>query len=148
MKKSGNFVLMESKDLLTLCGGIIIAYVSYLTGKYKDRAETRSKLKVEYYKEFLIARNLILTSPKSERIITLQDHQRFSDITNSVMIVASPQVAKALQEFRVESSMSNKENTTREKQDVLYSQLIKEMRKDIGVSNRGLDDFIFYSWSN
>ena len=138
---------MESKDILALFGGIIIAYVSYLTGKYKDRAEARNKLKVEYYKEFLIARNLVLTSPKSEREISKQDHQRFCDITNSVMIVASPEVTKALQEFRIETSMSNKPNTTTEKQDILYSQLIKAMRKDIGVSNRGLDEFLIYSWS-
>jgi len=112
--------------LASLAGAIL----SFWFSQRRERAGDWRKVKFEHYREFMTALSGITGSDA-----TPDGHRRFALASNTVQLVASKQVIEALHSFRDEISASNPRRSG-DKHDVLLSALIREIRADLGLSQK------------
>lgn len=134
---------MDTTLLVAIITGfvtILTVGLSYVFSRRKDREDARRNLKIKYYEEFIKAMSEIVVPPSTSNNAykpSPNANKHFSDISNSLMIVASPKVILALYDL---FEIIEKVNQNREIQEARLTALIKAIREDIGDSNEGFDD--------
>jgi len=120
--------------LIAASGAIVLAGASYWFTKKRERdAELRNE-KLEHYKDFVASLSGIISGEGSP------DGQRaFSRASNKLNLVAPQAVLQALQLFQQEIKTSNSKRSN-ERHDVLMSCLFYEIRKDLGVVPKDIED--------
>lgn len=106
------------------------ALASIVFSLRREQAGDWRKVKFKHYREFMAALSGITGSDA-----TPDGQRRFALVSNTVQLVASREVIEALHAFRNEISASNPRRS-RDKHDVLLSALIREIRADLGLSQR------------
>ncbi len=119
---------MDTKVIVALVGGcaaISAPAISYYLTKKQERAVARHNLKLSQYQEFVdaLAGNIDGES-------TDESQQRFSRATNTMYLIASNNVLRAMHLYREEIRASNP-NRSIEAHDRLLSLLVWEIRRDL-----------------
>lgn len=114
--------------LIALFGSVLVAALTYWSTKLREREAEWRKEKLAYYKTFIESLSGIVEGDSSP-----DGHKSFAKATNNLLLFAPHTVIRALNEFRNEISISNK-NRTQEEHDRLLAVLLDAMRRDIGVS--------------
>lgn len=98
----------------------------YLTKQKEREAAWRAK-KLAYYEEFFGAASGIVGdgAPQDAKI-------RFATAVNNLHLIGSTSVIKALRAFTDEIAQTNAASMTKERHDQLWSQLVWEIRADLG----------------
>jgi len=98
----------------------------YLTKQKEREAAWRAK-KLAYYEEFFGAASGIVgdNTPREAKI-------RFAAAVNNLHLIGSADVIKALHAFTDEIAQSNAAHMTKERHDQLWSQLVWQIRADLG----------------
>jgi hypothetical protein len=114
-------------SLPTMLGGLLIAAATYWFTKKKEREAEWRKEKLVYYKEFIESLSGVVEGDS-----TPEGHRAFAKSVNNMMLFAPQNVLNALYKYRDATGIS-KMPFTRELHDKLLSELMYEIRKDIGV---------------
>lgn len=116
----------------------VVAVITYLLTKRREHEADWRKLKFGQYQELLAAMSGI-----TEGRSTPEAQARYSDAVNSMSLVASPSVLRALHAFQSEISCQNTKRSL-EKHDHLLGALIRAMRSDmLPRGSRDADDIEF-----
>ena len=114
--------------LLTGLIGIFLAGITYWFTKKRERDAELRKVKLEYYKEFVLSLSGIMEGEDSP-----EGHRAFSRTSNNLMLIAPQHVLVALHAYRSELDLDEaKRNDVRETQ--LFSKLLYEIRRDLQIS--------------
>ena len=126
---------MTPETTTIVVGGLTAAVSAFsaltavvITSIYFRRREHEAdwrKMKANQYQGFIIALSGVVRGRES-----LEAHLRYADAVNSINIVASAQVLKALTAFQKEVSYINS-NRSDERHDKLLEIVIQAMRNDI-----------------
>ncbi len=128
---------------ISALGGLLIAAVSYVFTKKKERDAEWRKEKLGYYKSFV--RSL---SGATESESSPEGKKQFAVAVNDLMLFAPQKVIEALSLLLDEIKVSNP-NKSQEKHDELLSRLMFEIRKDLGVKpNDDLESFRVTIWAS
>jgi hypothetical protein len=106
---------------------VIVAALSYLFTKMKEREADWRKWKYEQYKEFMVSISGIVagdSTPESNRV--------FAKACNTLHLIGSKGVLDALHAYQDEARFSNP-NHSAAKEAVLLSRLVWEVRKDVEI---------------
>ncbi|MDR3723068.1 MAG: hypothetical protein P4K83_01085 [Terracidiphilus sp.] len=109
-----------SEEFLNTASAIILAAAVYLFAKWKEREADWRKWKYDKYANLVVS-----MSGVAESHPTWENRLAFAKAVNDVQLIASPRVSDALQ--AVLKDLSN---------NTLLSELIWEIRRDLGVSLR------------
>jgi hypothetical protein len=113
--------------IITAAGAILLAGASYLFTKMREREIELRKEKLAHYKEFVISLSGVISgeyTPDSQR--------QFALACNKLNLIAPQSVIRALQKFQQEIKITN-DTRSQEAHDRLMSELLYEMRKDLGI---------------
>ncbi len=145
---------MDSAIILACVSGVIgicAASWTYFLTKRKDREEERRKLKIEYYKDFILSVSHTVMNPAflnvPEEVAKIADaEKKFSDSCNTLIIVAPKKVVDALYDLRKE--IMTPDPSRLNVQQKLYTKLLFAIREDIGIRNNDFnrDEFTFILW--
>jgi hypothetical protein len=114
--------------IISAVTSVLGAAVSFFFSMRKEREADWRKIKFEHYREFMAALSSIVGADA-----TPEGHLRYAQACNTVQLIASKQVIKALHNFRNETAVSNL-NWSQERHDELLSVLIRNIRLDLGIS--------------
>ena len=117
-----------SSELLTIISSIFAAGSVYVFTKWRERESEWRKDKREYYKTFIAS-----FSENVEGDATEEGKLAFNRATNNLSLIAPQRVVEALIAYRKEISFSNT-NRQQDRHDELFSRLLYEMRRDLGIS--------------
>jgi len=115
--------------ILPFVGGIFGAVLTYILAGRKEHAGDWRKLKLEQYREFILALSGIVEGRSNE---TAQ--LRYADAANAMMLVAPAPVYQALQAFLTHNSSTNLPSWRRDEHDRLLNILVRAMRMDTDPS--------------
>lgn len=113
--------------LLGLFGSILVAVFTYWSTKKRERDAEWRKEKIVYYKSFVESLSGIVEGNEIP-----EGHKLYAKATNNLLLFAPQSVIEALNAFRLENSVSNKDRS-QEKHDALLAALLLAVRQDIGV---------------
>jgi hypothetical protein len=133
---------MVSGTIATLFASITtvaVASLTYWLTKQKEREAQLRTEKLEHYKAFVVSLTGILEGESRD-----QDQKAFAKACNNLLMFAPQPVLEALRGFQEESRASNP-NKSRENHDRVLSELLLEIRKDLGVSPKD-DPETFRAW--
>ena len=135
---------MDTAVVVAVISGLVAVitptFAFYLT-KARERAADRHQRKFEQYQELLAAIGSIVGTDA-----TPQGHRRFAAACNTLSLMASVGVIRALRAYQDEIRVSNPHKSD-EKHDALYSKLVWEIRKDLGIPGpRRTEDFSVRLW--
>lgn len=125
--------------IITAAGAILLAGASYLFTKMREREIELRKEKLAHYKEFVISLSGIISgeyTPDSQR--------QFALACNKLNLIAPQSVIRALRKFQQEIKITN-DTRSQEAHDRLMSELLYEMRKDLGIKPK--DKKILLLWA-
>jgi protein required for attachment to host cells len=108
----------------------VTAGLTYLFTKHREREADWRKMKLDLYKEYVAALSGIV-----EGRDTPEGHIRYADAVNSLTLVASPQVLKALYAY-LDYTISRNTDKSRESHDEFLTGLVKTLRRDVYPSDR------------
>lgn len=112
-------------EIIAASSAIVVAAVSYLFTKSKERAADWRKWKYEQYKEFVISMSGVLgTDP------TQEGRWSFAKACNTLHLTGSKGVLAGLHALLEEIGNST---PNKSRHDALLSRLIWEIRKDVGM---------------
>lgn len=114
-------------SLVGLFGSICVAAFTYWATKQREQQAEWRKEKLGYYKSFVESISGIVEGDDSP-----EGHKFYAKTTNNLLLFAPQSVISALNAFRAEIAISNK-NRSQEKHDVLFAELMLAIRKDVGV---------------
>jgi hypothetical protein len=117
--------------LLGLFGSILVAVFTYWSTKQRERDAEWRKEKIVYYKSFVESLSGIVEGNEIP-----EGHKLYAKATNNLLLFAPQSVIEALNAFRLENSVSNKDRS-QEKHDALLAALLLAVRQDIGVHPAG-----------
>jgi hypothetical protein len=106
------------------------AAASFFFSLRREHAGDWRKVKFEHYREFMTALSSITGSDA-----TPDGHRRFAQASNTIQLIAPKRVIDALHAFREEIAVTNPSRSP-ERQAILLSKLIREIRADLGVPRR------------
>ena len=115
-------------SVYTLAVSAIVAAVSYWFTKAKDHDEDLRKLRFDFYREFVVA-----FAQMPDEHATEADRIRFNTATNAMYLVGTPEVLKALSDFRKAIGYKNElVGEQKQKQFIeTYRKLLWVIRKDL-----------------
>jgi hypothetical protein len=103
---------------------LAVAVLAHLFSKKRDRESDWRKLKLETYKEYVLALSGVVHTGRDQN-----SQRRYADAVNSFILVAPPNVLRALYAFQEEISYKN-ESRDLGKNEALFSDLARVMRLD------------------
>jgi hypothetical protein len=125
--------VISSVSVLT--GAVVTAGLTYLLTKRRERDADWRKIKLDLYKAYVIALSGVVRQNR-----TLEDQTKYADAVNSLTLVASPSVLKALYAFQDEASRHGVDDELEKRRD----DLLIALRQDIDPSHsRKAADFSF-----
>lgn len=113
--------------VITASGAVALTAASYFFTKLRERESELRKEKLDHYKEFVRSLSGIVEGDE-----TPKGHQAFAVASNSLNLIATQNVIKALQAYREEISMKNKQRSP-ERHDRLLTELFLAIRKDLNI---------------
>jgi hypothetical protein len=114
--------------IISAVASLLGAVVSLFVSMRKEKEADWRKVKFEHYREFMGGLSSIVGTDT-----TPDGHRRFAQVCNTIQLIASNQVIKALHNFRDEIAVSNP-SRSQEKHDELLSVLVRAIRADLGIS--------------
>ncbi len=114
-------------SFLGLFGSILVAVFTYWSTKQRERDAEWRKEKIVYYKAFVESLSGIVEGNE-----TPEGHKLYAKATNNLLLFVPQSVIEALNAFRLENSVSNKDRSQK-KHDALLAALLLAVRQDIGV---------------
>lgn len=114
--------------VVSASSAVVVAGLSYLFTKKREREAELRKEKLEHYKAFISSMTGNISGQS-----TGEGQRAFSQACNNLNLIAPQSVINALQEFQQEILITNK-NRSEERHDKLLSRLLYEMRKDLQVT--------------
>jgi hypothetical protein len=135
---------MDTAVVVAVISGLVAVitptFAFYLT-KARERAADRHQRKFEQYQELLAAIGSIVGTDA-----TPEGHRRFAAACNTLNLMASVGVIRALHGYQDEIRVSNPHKSD-ERHDALLGKLVWEMRKDLGISaTRHVENFSVRLW--
>ena len=125
-------------EVIASAGAVIVAALSYLFTKMKEREADWRKWKYEQYREFITA-----LSENVGPIPHLESHRNFLRASNTLNLIGSREVLLALQSLIASMNADN----PREENNARISRLIWEIRKDMRIpGNPRAEDFSARLW--
>jgi hypothetical protein len=112
----------------------ITVSLTYLLTRYRERETDWRNLKLDCYKEYFTALSGIV-----EGRDTPEGHTRYVDAVNGLVLVASPQVLKALYAYFDHTTSRNTDKSI-ELHDKLLTDLTTTMRQDVYPPDRKARD--------
>lgn len=112
----------------SIIGAVLVAGVSYLFTKWREREAQWRKVKLEYYKEYTASLSGIIEGED-----TIEGQQRFALAKNNLNLVAPQAVLQALDALHQATKKANGA-INRELHDRLLSNLFYEIRRDMRIS--------------
>ncbi len=106
---------------------VIVAALSYLFTKTKEREADWRKWKYEQYKEFMVSISGIVAGDS-----TPEGNRAFAKACNTLHLIGSKGVLDALHAYQDEARFSNP-NHLAAKEAALLSRLVWEVRKDVEI---------------
>ena len=128
--------------LVTVGGAAILAVITYGLTKKREREADLRKERLAHYKDFVASLSGIISGED-----TPDGQKAFAKACNNLNLIAPQPVIQALQAFQSEIRMSNP-NPSRERHDLLLSQLLYAMRKDLGVWPKDSESFQVGIWAS
>ena len=128
--------------LITAAGPVVLAIITYALTKSREREADVRKERLAHYKDFVASLSGIIAGEE-----TPEGQRAFARACNNLNLIAPQSVIQALQAFQHETRTSNP-NPDRERHDLLLSQLLYEMRKDLGVWPKDSKDFQVGLWAS
>jgi hypothetical protein len=126
--------------IISAAVSIIIAAGSFYLTKRAERRDALQQRKLEHYRELLCAISDLAVDGVAKR----EANQRFALAVNTIALVASPSVIKALMRFHDEVKHSNPKRTA-EGHDRSLKELLLEIRKSLELPFRDdPSDFSFH----
>ena len=123
---------MDSATLAaTISGAIPVIVVvlgaglTYFFTKRREREADWRKVKLEYYREYIAS-----VAGMVEGRATPESHLRYTDAVNTIPLVASPSVLKAIYAYEDEISVRNTERSD-SRHDELLNRVVHALRQDI-----------------
>ncbi|NVJ67376.1 MAG: hypothetical protein HWE16_12890 [Gammaproteobacteria bacterium] len=124
--------------VIAASASIIVASITYLFSKSKEREADWRKKKLEMYHELFSAISGIVDGDS-----TPEAQKQFAKSTNTLGLIASVDVIEAMQELRVATKPEN-----REKHDEVLTKFIIAVRKDMGLPLSVEPNFTYTLWSS
>ena len=118
-----------ASPIIGFATSVVAATLAYLLTKRREREAEWRKEKLAYYKAYVESLSGILRGDE-----TPDGHRLYAKTTNNLLLFAPQSVIEALNAFRSENAMSNKECWSAEKHDRLLTELLLAIRRDVGVS--------------
>lgn len=116
--------------------GVFGTVVAVVYNKRKEFELHQKAIKEEKYAQFLESLILVLNSKKNNQ----KNDEALNDLMKSIeliYIIGTPEVINKMNELIELANGENKVKTIKDSQDVLYANLVKEIRKDLGNSSKG-----------
>jgi len=117
------YILAAISGVTIVTGAVVTAVLTYLFTKRREREADWRKLKLDQYKEFVSALSGIVEGRE-----TPEAHLRYVDAVNSLTLVASPDVLRALYAYMDYSRNTDK---TLEQHDRILTNLMNALRQDV-----------------
>lgn len=111
--------------VISSIAAVIVAALTYLLAKRREREAEWRKLKLDHYKEYVAALSAIVGSRATEDL-----HGRYSDAFNALVLVAPGTVLQELYEFQRVTSIGNTKWTF-EQHDAALAKVLRAVRRDI-----------------
>jgi hypothetical protein len=111
---------------------------TYLLTKKREQEADWRKMKLDLYRNYIAALSGIVEGRE-----TPEGHVRYVDAVNSLMLVASSQVLRALYAY-MDHTTSRDVDKTRERHDELLTILVNALRKDIYPADRQDNDPLLF----
>lgn len=121
--------------LIAAAASVLVAVLGYLFSKYKEREADWRRKKLEMYQELFEAISGIVkedSTPEAQR--------RFAKSCNTIGLIASVDVIRALQEMQEASK-------TGLNHDQILTNLLHTVREDLGLP-LGSKEFLYRLWSS
>jgi len=121
-------------SVYTLAVSVIVAAVSYWFTKTEDQDADLRKLRFDFYREFVVA-----FAQMTDEHATEVERIRFNTATNAMYLAGTPEVLKALSDFRKAIGYRN-ELVGEQKQEQFiekYTKLLWVIRKDLKLPTVG-----------
>jgi hypothetical protein len=114
-------------SLIGLFGSILIAALTYWSTKRREREAEWRKEKLGHYKAFVESMSGIVEGDD-----TPEGHKLYAKTTNNLLLFAPQSVLEAVNAFRSEIAISNR-NRSQEEHDKLLAKLMLAIRNDVGI---------------
>lgn len=114
--------------VIGLVGSFALAVFTYWSTKRRDRQAESRKEKLVYYKAFIESLSGVV-----EGDATPEGHRAYTQATNNLLLFAPQAVLSAVSAYRVQNSISNKDNWSLSEHDRLLSEMLLAIRRDVGV---------------
>ena len=114
--------------VISASASIVVAAVTFLLTKRKEREAEWRKQKLEHYREFLDALSGVVGTDA-----TREGQLRWARACNTIGLVASQKVLLALRQFQDAIAKSNK-NSSVEEHDKKLNQMMLAIRADLDIS--------------
>ena len=129
--------------LVAALGAISLATTTYWFTKKREREAELRKEKLEHYKDFVATLSGVISGESTD-----EGRRAFAKSCNKFNLIAPQVVIEALQAFQQEIKSSNA-TPGRSTHDKLMSKLFYEMRKDLGITPKDIDQrFTLGLWAS
>jgi hypothetical protein len=118
-----------TSTVLGLASSVVVAVLAYWFTKRREREAEWRKEKLSYYKAYVESLSGIVQGDD-----TPEGHKLYAKASNNLLLFAPASVIGALNAYRAENSLSNKEYWSARRHDELLAALLIAIRKDVGVS--------------
>jgi hypothetical protein len=120
-----------ASSILGFASSVVVAALAYWFTKRREREAEWRKEKLAYYKEFVESLSGMVRGDD-----TPEGHKLYAKTTNNLLLFAPQSVIEAVNAYRSENALSNRERWSAEKHDRLLAELLLAIRRDVGVSPR------------
>jgi len=133
----------HAPSVISPSGALLVAVAGYVFTKRAERESRWRDEKLAHYKEFVASLTGII-----ENETTPEGQMRFARACNDILLFAPQRVIEALSKLHDEIRVSNS-NKNKERHDTLLSQLLLEIRRDVGVRPRDdANSFRIHLWAS
>lgn len=115
--------------LISAAASVIVAALAHVWTRYQRRADELREQKLGHYGELLSAISDLADFGQDQELA----RRRFANAANTIVLVAPPEVVRAVMDFHQETCASNSRNRTQERHDKLLKSLILRMRRSLDL---------------
>ena len=113
---------------LGLVSSVVIAALTYWFTKRREQEAERRKEKLVYYKAFVESLSGIVEGDD-----TPEGHKLYTKATHNLLLFAPQSVIEAVNAYRSENAVSNRERRSLDRHDKLLAEMLLAIRRDVGV---------------